>query len=61
MRGKSKNKTTMIGVPSSAIRAAIVADCHSGAGSTGRWLLTRAVSRPQRPISIITAVSRLCE
>ena len=61
MRGKSKNRATMIGAPSRAIQLAILAACMSGGRPTGMWLLTKAVSRPSMPISMASAVSRLCE
>ena len=61
MRGNSTNRATMTGAPSSAIHAAVLAACSSGGLPTGIWLLTSAVSKPSRPTSIATAVSRLCE
>ena len=61
MRGKSRKSASMIGAPSSAMRAAMRIDCASGGRPTGRCAFTRAVSRPSRAISIIAAVTSDCD
>ena len=59
--GNSTNSTAMMGAPSRAIQPAVFAARSRGGRPTGMWLLTSAVSRPSRPISMEPAVSRLCD
>ena len=47
-RGNSKNSTSMIGAPSSAIAAAVLAACARGGRPTGMWAFTSAVSKTQQ-------------
>ena len=60
-RGNNTNSTTMMGAPIRPIQPAVRAASSSGGRPTGMWWLTRAVSRPSRPITMAAAVSRLCE
>ena len=55
--GNSKNITTMTGVPSKAIHAAVLAACASGGLPIGICALTSTVSNPSNPISMLAAVS----
>ena len=61
MRGNSRNSTSMIGAPSSAIQPAVRAAWVSGGRPTGMWALTSAVSRPSSASSIAKAVGSDCE
>jgi hypothetical protein len=61
MRGNSRKSASMMGAPSSAMRAAVRIDCASGGRPTGRWALTRAVSRPSSATSMAAAVASDCE
>ena len=59
-RGKSKNSTTMMGAPSSAIQPAVLAATRRGGLPTGMCALTSTVSRPNKPINMLAAVTNDC-
>ena len=59
-RGNSANISTMMGAPSSAVRAASHAAWRSAGWPTGMCARTSAVSRPHTATSIATATSSDC-
>jgi len=61
MRGNSTNSSTMIGAPSSAVRAASRLAWRRLGWPTGMWASTSAVSRPQTETSIAAATASDCE
>ncbi len=61
MRGNSRNSATMMGAPSSAMRAAVRMEAASSGRPTGMWALTSAVSSPSSATSRAAAVGSDCE